>query len=121
MGRQERLGGQKADKLAYKALTEYMTPLDDFADGRRAVESAARALGWSVRDRLTVALAFERHGIRPGWERAIPTDSRVLIDGITDFNAIPDVAADRYVVSNSSPDGAPPPGSSPGGCAAAGP
>ncbi|MCP2358611.1 bacillolysin [Nonomuraea thailandensis] len=104
----ERLGGQKADKLAYKALTEYMTPLDDFADGRRAVESAARALGWSVRDRLTVALAFERHGIRPGWERAIPTDSRVLIDGITDFNAIPDVAADRYVVSNSSPDGAAP-------------
>jgi bacillolysin len=104
----EQLGGRKADKLAYKALTEYMTPLDDFTDGRRAVESAARALGWSARDRLTVARAFERHGIRPGWERAIRTDSRVLIDGITDFNAIPDVAGDRYVISNSSPDGAAP-------------
>ncbi|UBU17731.1 M4 family metallopeptidase [Nonomuraea gerenzanensis] len=104
----EQLGGEKADKLAYKALTEYMTPLDDFTDGRRAVESAARALGWSARDRLTVALAFERHGIRPGWERTIRTDSRVLIDNITDFNAIPDVAGDRYVVSNSSPDGAAP-------------
>ncbi|MEV0822337.1 M4 family metallopeptidase [Nonomuraea rubra] len=104
----EQLGGPKADRLAYKALTEYMTPLDDFTDGRRAVESAARALGWPARDRLAVARAFERHGIRPGWERAIRTDSRVLVDGITDFNAIPDVAGDRYVISNSSPDGAAP-------------
>ncbi|WP_084772315.1 M4 family metallopeptidase [Nonomuraea candida] len=104
----EQLGGPKADKLVYKALTEYMTPLDDFVDGRRAVESAARALGLSARDRLTVARAFERHGIRPGWERRIPTDSRLLIDGITDFNAVPDVAGDRYVISNSSPDGSAP-------------
>ncbi|MEV4568781.1 M4 family metallopeptidase [Nonomuraea sp. NPDC049419] len=100
----EALGGAVADRLVYKALTEYMTPLDDFVDGRRAVESAARALGMSARDKLTVARAFDRHGIRAGWERALRTDSRVLIDGITDRLARPDVAGDRYVVSNTSPD-----------------
>ncbi|NRQ31164.1 M4 family metallopeptidase [Nonomuraea sp. NN258] len=100
--------GTRFDKVVYKALTEYMTPLDDFVDGRRAVESAARAAGLSPRDRLTVALAFERHGIRKGWERRVGADSRVLVDNITDFTAYPDVAGDRYVVSNSSPDGARP-------------
>ncbi|MEV5890294.1 M4 family metallopeptidase [Nonomuraea fuscirosea] len=100
----EQLGGRRADRLAYKALTEYMTPLDDFVDGRRAVESAARALGWPARDRLTVARAFDRHGIKPGWERHLRTDSRLLIDGVTDFNAVPDVAGDRYVISDSSAD-----------------
>ncbi|MEV5323480.1 M4 family metallopeptidase [Nonomuraea sp. NPDC052634] len=100
----EALGGASADRLVYKALTEYMTPLDDFVDGRRAVESAARALGMSARDRLTVSRAFDRHGIKPGWERALRTDTRVLIDGITDPYARPDVAGGRYVVSNSSPD-----------------
>ncbi|MEV0383526.1 M4 family metallopeptidase [Nonomuraea sp. NPDC050643] len=104
----EVIGGVKTDRLVYKALTEYMTPLDDFTDGRRAVESAARALGMSSRDRLAVTHAFEQHGIKPGWERRIPTDSRVLVDGITDFNASPDVAGGRYVISNSSPDGAAP-------------
>ena len=100
----EALGGASADRLVYKAVTEYMTPLDDFVDGRRAVESAARALGLPARDRLTVSRAFDRHGIKPGWERALRTDSRVLIDGITDPYAKPDVAGGRYVVSNSSPD-----------------
>ncbi|NJP92287.1 M4 family metallopeptidase [Nonomuraea sp. FMUSA5-5] len=104
----EQLGGKKADKLAYKALTEYMTPLDDFVDGRRAVESAARALGWSARDRQTVARAFDQHGIKAGWERLLRTDSRTLIDGITDIQARPDVAGDRYVVSDASPAGEPP-------------
>ncbi|SEH03402.1 bacillolysin [Nonomuraea solani] len=104
----EVIGGAKTDRLVYKALTEFMTPLDDFTDGRRAVESAARALGMSGRDKLGIAYAFDQHGIKAGWERLIPTDSRVLIDNITDFNAFPDVAGGRYVVSNSSPDGSAP-------------
>ncbi|MFD9948412.1 M4 family metallopeptidase [Nonomuraea sp. NPDC059023] len=100
--------GAKADKVVYKALTEYMTPIDDFADGRRAVESAARALGVSPHDRVTIALAFERHGIRRGWERGIRTDSRVLVDNISDGGSRAGVAGDRYVVGNSSPDAAEP-------------
>ncbi|MFI6503102.1 M4 family metallopeptidase [Nonomuraea typhae] len=103
----EQLGG-KTDKLIYKALTEYMTPLDGFTDARRAVESAAKALGWSQHERRAVARAFERHGIRPGWERALRGDSRVLVDNLTTPIATPDVAGDRYVINNSSPDGSEP-------------
>ncbi|MGW0809646.1 M4 family metallopeptidase [Nonomuraea sp. NPDC002799] len=103
----ERLGAG-FDKVVYKALTEYMTPLDDFADGRRAVESAARAAGLSAGDRAVIGRAFERHGIRPGWERRIPVDSRVVIDGLTDASDPPGLAGDRYVVVNSTPDAAGP-------------
>jgi bacillolysin len=100
----ERLGGPTTDKVVYKALTEYMTPLDDFEDGRRAVESAARAARLPAGDRNTIARAFDGHGIRPGWDRRIDTDSRVLIDGLTDAMVKPDVAGDRYVVVNSTFD-----------------
>ncbi|MFC4116118.1 M4 family metallopeptidase [Nonomuraea zeae] len=100
--------GAGFDKIAYKALTEYMTPLDDFTDGRRAVESAARAAGLSGRDRLTIARAFDRHGIRPGWERLIRIDSKVVIDGLTDAFDPPGLAGDRYVVTNSTIDAAGP-------------
>jgi bacillolysin len=100
----ERLGGPTTDKVVYKALTEYMTPLDGFEDGRRAVESAARAARLPARDRATIARAFDGHGIRPGWDRRIATDSRVLIDGLTDAFVKPDVAGDRYVVVDSTFD-----------------
>ncbi|TDC92550.1 M4 family peptidase [Nonomuraea deserti] len=100
--------GAGFDKVVYKALTEYMTPLDDFTDGRRAVESAARAKGLSARDRHTIGRAFDRHGIRPGWERRIRTDSEVVIDGLTDAFDPPALAGDRYVVTNSTPDAAGP-------------
>ncbi|MFI6922617.1 M4 family metallopeptidase [Nonomuraea spiralis] len=96
--------GTGFDKVVYKALTEYMTPLDDFGDGRRAVESAARAAGLSARDRIAVAQAFDRHGIRPGWERLIRTDSRVVLDGLTDAIDPPALAGDRYAVTNNTPD-----------------
>lgn len=101
----EALGGAKTDRVVYKALTEYMTPLDDFVDGRRAVESAARAARLPARDRLTVARAFDRHGIRPGWERRIPTDSRVLADGLTVAFTPPGLAGDRYVMTGGAADG----------------
>ncbi|MCP2335542.1 M4 family metallopeptidase [Actinomadura rupiterrae] len=99
------LGGGRGDKLAYKALSEYMTPLDGFTDGRRAVEAAARALHYSGKDRTVVRQAFERHGIKPGWERRIGLDARILKANLSD-DASPDVAGNRYVFTDSSPDGA---------------
>ncbi|MFC4910685.1 M4 family metallopeptidase [Actinomadura gamaensis] len=98
------LGGDRGDKLAYKALAEYMTPLDGFTDGRRAVEAAARALRYSGRDRAVVRSAFDRHGIRPGWERRIGLDATILKANLTD-DASPAVAGDRYVFTDSTPDG----------------
>ncbi|MEU6717200.1 M4 family metallopeptidase [Nonomuraea sp. NPDC046802] len=96
--------GTGFDKIVYKALTEYMTPLDDFSDGRRAVEAAARAAKLSARDRATIARAFDGHGIRPGWERGIRVDSKVVIDGLTDAFDPPKLAEGRYVVTDSTPD-----------------
>lgn len=101
----EELGGATADRVVYKALTEYMTPLDDFLDGRRAVESAARAAGLSPRDRAVVARAFDRHGIKPGWDRRIPVDSQVVADDLKQAFSPPDLARDRYVVADAADDG----------------
>src|SRR5690606_12827994 len=72
---------------------------------RRAVESAARAARLPARDRLTVARAFDRHGLRPGWERRIPTDSRVLADGLTVALTPPGLAGGRHVVPRRPADG----------------
>src|SRR5262249_23638604 len=40
----ESLGGELADKIVYKALTSYITPLDGFDEGRDAVLAAAKSL-----------------------------------------------------------------------------
>ncbi|MFF4412600.1 M4 family metallopeptidase [Streptosporangium sp. NPDC001559] len=96
--------GARADKVVLKALSEYMTPLDDFSDGRRAVLAAAVRSRLGARDLLTIARAFDAHGIRNGWERRIATDHDVLLRGVTDPYAQPDAAGDRYVVTNSSAD-----------------
>ncbi|MFD0885992.1 M4 family metallopeptidase, partial [Streptosporangium algeriense] len=96
--------GARADKIVLKALSEYMTPLDDFSDGRRAVLAAAVRSRLGARDLLVIARAFDAHGIRNGWERRVATDHDVLLRGITDYYAQPDAAGDRYVVTNSSAD-----------------
>ncbi|GAA3094695.1 M4 family metallopeptidase [Streptosporangium carneum] len=96
--------GPKADRIVLKALSEYMTPLDDFVDGRRAVLAAAARSRLGAGDLLTIKRAFDAHGIRPGWERGIPTDHDVLLRGLTDYYAQPDAAGDRYVITNSSAD-----------------
>ncbi|MER5320823.1 M4 family metallopeptidase [Streptosporangium roseum] len=101
--------GSRTDKIAYKALSEYMTPLDDFTDGRRAVLAAAARMRLGAKDLLTIARAFDAHGIKAGWERRIPTDHDVLLRGITDLYAQPDAAGDRYVITNSSADLSAPP------------
>lgn len=39
------LGADLTDRIVYKALTEYLTPLDGFTEGRAAVLAAAKDLG----------------------------------------------------------------------------
>ncbi|GAA1553149.1 hypothetical protein GCM10009678_40130 [Actinomadura kijaniata] len=97
----ERIGGAKADKLVYKALTEYMTPLDDFTDARRAVEAAARAMKLTGGERRAVRAAFDAHGVTPGWEKRIGVDSRLLLPNVTAPNARPAAAGDRYAIAQS--------------------
>ncbi|MEV6521541.1 M4 family metallopeptidase [Longispora sp. NPDC051575] len=86
-----------ADRIVYKALTEYLTPLATFVDGRRAVLSAAAALGAPL---APVHAAFDAHGIRPGWEEQLGGDGTPVL---TDFPGIhswhPSAAQGRFVVA----------------------
>ncbi|MER7705701.1 M4 family metallopeptidase [Kitasatospora sp. NPDC097605] len=86
-----------ADRLVYRALSEYLTPLDDFVDARNAVLAAGRAMGLSRAQLRTVAGAFDAHGIKQGWQRRIGVDSRVLLGDIPSGLVAPDVAGGRWV------------------------
>ena len=101
----ERLDPALADRIVYKAVTEYMTPTDTFTDGRAAVEAAAKKLGLSKKDRKVVSDAFEAHGIHPGWERELGVDSRPLFEGVTDNAASLDASGGAYVVTSSDEQG----------------
>ncbi|MFI9329401.1 M4 family metallopeptidase [Kitasatospora sp. NPDC052868] len=70
-----------ADRLVYRALAEYLTPLDGFVDGRNAVLAAGRSLGLGRSELRAVAAAFDAHGIRAGWQGRIAADSRALLRG----------------------------------------
>ncbi len=88
-----------ADRLVYRALAEYLTPLDGFVDARNAVLAAGRALGLSRAQLRTVAGAFDAHGIKEGWQKRIGVDSRPLLRELSSESIAPDVAAGRWVVA----------------------
>ncbi|WP_326579773.1 M4 family metallopeptidase [Actinacidiphila glaucinigra] len=75
----ESLGGELADRIVYKALTSYITPLDGFTEGRDAVIAAARSLHVKGDRMAKVKKAFDAHGIVPGWEKDLGLDSDVLL------------------------------------------
>ncbi|WP_229353674.1 M4 family metallopeptidase [Streptomyces sp. UNOB3_S3] len=72
-----------ADRIVYRALTDYMTPLDGFTEGRDAVVAAAKDLGVAGKDLRAVERAFTAHGIVPGWELAIGADTDRLLGRVT--------------------------------------
>jgi len=71
-----------ADRIVYKALTEYLTPIDGFTEGRAAVIAAAKALNVAGQDLAAVQRAFNAHGIVPNWELALGVDSDLLIERV---------------------------------------
>ncbi|WP_369383481.1 M4 family metallopeptidase [Streptomyces sp. cg36] len=64
-----------ADRLVYKALSTYMTPLDGYTEARNAIVAAAKDLKLSAKQLNTVKRSFNAHGIVPGWENALGVDS----------------------------------------------
>ncbi|MFE7561607.1 M4 family metallopeptidase [Kitasatospora sp. NPDC057500] len=90
-----------ADRLVYRALSEYLTPLDGFVDARNAVLAAGRAMGLSRAQLRTVAGAFDAHGIKQGWQRRLGVDSRVVLGDIPSGLVAPDVADGRWVAGTS--------------------
>ncbi|MFE7277464.1 M4 family metallopeptidase [Streptomyces sp. NPDC057623] len=78
----EDLGAATTDKVVYRALTEYLTPLDGFTETRAAVLAAAADLALPAAGQKALARAFTAHGIVPGWESALGVDSDVLLDRV---------------------------------------
>ncbi|MFJ9818709.1 M4 family metallopeptidase [Streptomyces sp. NPDC101151] len=83
----EDLGPDLADKVVYSALTQYLTPLDGFTQGRDAVIAAAKALKVGGKNLTAVQRAFNAHGIVPHWELALGVDSDLLLERVNTSNS----------------------------------
>ncbi|MFC5721393.1 M4 family metallopeptidase [Streptomyces gamaensis] len=99
------LGRSLADRVAYKALTEYMTPLDGFTEGRDAVIAAAKALGVSGSELRSVTRAFNAHGIVPNWELALGVDSDPLLDRLNTAGTGAGAGGGWWATARSNDDG----------------
>lgn len=84
----EALGGETADPIVYRALTDYLTPLDGFTQARDAVLAAAKAQGLKGKPLKAVQAAFDSRGIVTGWEKQLGGDGTVLFEYLTDFNGV---------------------------------
>ncbi|WP_223268394.1 M4 family metallopeptidase [Streptosporangium nondiastaticum] len=97
-----------ADRIVYKALTEYMTPLDGFTEGRAAVLAAARDLKVSDRELRSVERSFSAHGIVPGWELALGVDSDQLFGRVNTDGSRVGAGGGWWAASKSNETGAEP-------------
>ncbi|MEV3989152.1 M4 family metallopeptidase [Streptomyces sp. NPDC049837] len=102
------LGAELADKIVYKALTEYMTPLDGFTDGRNAVLAAAKDLGVTGQRMNTAKRSFNAHGIVAGWEEALGVDSDELFGKLNIAGTGVQAGGGWWTVSKSNDDGTEP-------------
>ncbi|MFE5894566.1 M4 family metallopeptidase [Streptomyces sp. NPDC056468] len=104
----EDLGAETMDKIVYRALTEYLTPLDGFTEARAAVLAAAQDLAIPAAGRKTLQRAFTAHGIVPGWESALGMDADVLLDRINTSNTHLGGGGGWWAASKSDEDGTEP-------------
>ncbi|MBB5120194.1 M4 family metallopeptidase [Streptomyces eurocidicus] len=96
-----------ADRIVYKALTQYMSPLDGFTEGRNAVIAAARDLKVTDGQLRAVERSFDAHGIVPDWELALGVDSDLLF-GRLNTDAAVGAGGGWWVTSKSNDDGVEP-------------
>ncbi|MEU0600584.1 M4 family metallopeptidase [Streptomyces sp. NPDC006393] len=102
------LGGEFADQIIYRALSAYMTPLDGFTEGRAAVIAAAQELGATKAQVKTVEDAFARHGIVPGWETKLGTDTDTVLSKVNVSGTGVAAGGGTYALSRSNEDGSEP-------------
>jgi Zn-dependent metalloprotease len=75
------LGKAVADKIIYRALTDYLTPMSDFVDARDAVLASAKSFRLSKKDLKVVQTAFDSRGITAKWKANLyGKGTEVLID-----------------------------------------
>ncbi|MFF4225422.1 M4 family metallopeptidase [Streptomyces abikoensis] len=97
-----------ADRIVYRALTEYMTPLDGFTEGRDAVIAAAKDLKVPAKDLNAVTRAFNGHGIVPDWELAIGVDTDRLLGRLNTVDSRVGAGGGWWVASKSNESGSEP-------------
>ncbi|MFE9537240.1 M4 family metallopeptidase [Streptomyces sp. NPDC006691] len=102
------LGATVADRVVYKALTEYLTPIDGFTQGRAAVLAAAKDLKVPASGLKAVQRAFNGHGIAPGWELALGVDSDRLLDRVNTSNSRVGAGGGWWTASQSNEAGSEP-------------
>lgn len=102
------LGGDLSDKIVYRALTAYMTPLDGFTEGRAAVVAAAEELGATKAQVKSVQNAFAEHGIVDGWESKLGVDTDTLLSKVNTYSTGVSAANGVYALSRSNEDGSEP-------------
>ncbi|GAA0525796.1 hypothetical protein GCM10010172_02840 [Paractinoplanes ferrugineus] len=77
----QKLGKTVADKVVYRALTDYLTPMSDFVDARDAVLASARSFRLSRTDLSVVRTAFDSRGITAKWRAGLyGKGTEVLVD-----------------------------------------
>ncbi|HVF52048.1 MAG TPA: M4 family metallopeptidase, partial [Actinomycetota bacterium] len=102
----EALGGERADLIVYKTLTEFTTPLDEFNDGRNSVLAAADALGATPAEIAAINAAFDEKGIVPGWDaRPSTSGSTVLAADVAPLGFFlemfaPEASGTKYVIGD---------------------
>ncbi|WP_127500385.1 M4 family metallopeptidase [Actinoplanes solisilvae] len=75
------LGKKVADKIVYRALTDYLTPMSDFVDARDAVLASAKSFRLDKKDLKVVQTAFDSRGITAKWKASLyGKGTEVLID-----------------------------------------
>lgn len=104
----EDLGAEVTDRIVYKALTEYLTPLDGFTEGRAAVLAAAQDLGIPAVGQKALQRAFTAHGIVPGWELALGVDSDPLLDRVNTTRTNLGAGGGWWAASKSNEEGSEP-------------
>lgn len=99
----ERLNPADADRLVYKALNEFTTPLDEFTDGRNSLIAAATALGMGSGAVNVINAAFDSRGVVPGWDVDGPNDATLLREDVVPLGfavSAPRADGGRYVLAD---------------------
>ncbi|WP_256105618.1 M4 family metallopeptidase [Streptomyces sp. ODS05-4] len=102
------LGAELADKIVYKALTSYLTPLDGFTDGRNAVLAAAREVGATAKQISVTKRSFNAHGIVDDWELALGVDSDELFGKLNTTGSTVQAGGGWWTAAKSNDDGTEP-------------
>jgi Zn-dependent metalloprotease len=98
------LGAALGDKVMYAVMTQYLTPMSEFMDARRATLEAAQSLGATAAQVTAIGHAFDKRGVVQGWEKKfLHLDGRTLMSNLT-YGGAPAAGDGRWVIADTGPN-----------------